>query len=248
MEALKKFLRSEIISGAAYGDGYGYGAGSGYGSGDGNGYGNDDGSGSGYGSGKGYGSGSGNGHGSGSDSGYSNGYGDGNGSGDGNGNGNGYGYGSGYCSGIESIDGKRIHHIDSIPTIISAIKGNMARGFIVNQDLTLTRCVVVKKGDLFAHGKSLKEAQKALTDKWVLRSPIKERISAFKAEFKEDKKYLGKKFFDWHYRLTGSCELGRKTFVKNNGISLRKKYSIHEFVELAKDTYGGEIVRQLVDA
>lgn len=47
----------------------------------------------------------------------------------GDGSGNGYGYGSGY--GIKSINGYNVYEVDSIPTILTHIHGNIAKGYRV---------------------------------------------------------------------------------------------------------------------
>lgn len=39
--------------------------------------------------------------------------------------------------------------------------------------------------------------------------------------------------------------MGRETFVSNNGLSLDGKTSVREFIELTKDSYGGEIIKRL---
>lgn len=63
------------------------------------------------------------------------------GSGSGSGDGDGYGYGFG----VKSINGNPIYVVDNIPTIITNVKGNIAKGFILHTDLSLTPCFIVKK-------------------------------------------------------------------------------------------------------
>ena len=244
-------------SGDGDGYGYGYGSGSGYGSGDGYGDGSGDGygSGSGYGSGDGYGDGSGDGYGDGSGygsgdgDGYGDGYGDG--SGDGYGSGSGYGsgdgdgYGYGYGSGLKSINKKLIYLVDGVQTIFSSIIGNVAKGSIVNKDLTLFNCYVLKGKDCFAHGKTLEEANQSLRDKIFSKLNVEERIKEFKKQFNCTDKYNGKDFFNWHNLLTWSCLQGRESFVKNNEIDLDKKYTVREFIEICKNSYGGEVIKEL---
>ena len=223
MEKLKAFL----------GTGYGYGSGSGSGSGYGSGYGSS--YGYGYGSGDGSGSGSGSSYGSGSGSSY------------GSGSGYGYGSGSGDGSGIKSINGQKIHKIDNVFTIIDNLKGNIAKGKIVNPDLTMDKCYVVKQGNMFAHGKTLRQAREAIISKILLDKPVEERVTEFKKAFKKGVKYKAKLFYDWHYRLTGSCEYGRDNFVKNKSIDLNKDmFTIQEFVKLVDSSYGGNIVKQVL--
>ena len=202
------------------------------GSGDGSG----DGSGSGYGSGDGYGDGSGDGDG----------YGSGSGSGDGYGSGYGYGYGSG--SGIHGFDGKNVYRIDETPTLIYSIRGNVAHGAILHDDLTLTPCYVVKQDNLFAHGETLREAMEALRDKLFEDMPEEERISAFLAETECGKKYPNQHFYEWHHRLTGSCDMGRKAFAKDHGIDVENgTMTLEEFLELTKNSYGGDVIRLVLE-
>ena len=238
-------------SGYGYGDGYGSGSGSGDGYDDGSGYGDGSGSGcgcgdgygSGSGSGSGYGSGSGSGDGSGS--GYGSGYGSGSGSGYGYSDGSGSGYGSGYGSGIKSFDRNPVYSIDGIQTIITYIKDDVAKGYILNSTFTLSPCVVVKSNGYFAHGKDLREAQESLHEKIFENMDSDEAIDKFIETFEHDKKYSGKDFFDWHHYLTGSCLMGRESFVKNRGLSLNELYTVNEFIDICKDSYGSKIIKQL---
>ena len=223
MEVVEQFLKTSDGSGYDFGSGYG----SGYGSGSG------DGSGSGYGSGDDYGSG----HGFGS--GYGSGYGDDYGSGD--------DYGFGY--GIGSINGMPIFRIDGVPTVITNVKGNIAKGWLLKNDLTLEPCYIAKQDNLFAHGETLREAMEALEKKLFDDMPEGERIEAFLDAVKDGQKYPARLFFDWHGRLTGSCQMGRETFVKNHGIDLDKDtMTLRRFLELTREDYGGEIIRKVEEA
>jgi hypothetical protein len=59
-------------------------------------------------------------------------------------------------------------------------------------------------------------------------------------------KYPAAKFYDWHNKLTGSCKMGRDSFVKNMGIDLEKdEFTVSEFISLCENDYGGDIVRAL---
>jgi hypothetical protein len=93
-------------------------------------------------------------------------------------------------------------------------------GGIVNKDLSITPCFVVKEQNYFAHGNSLKEAIKSLNNKLLLKLPIEERIENFIKEFNLNNKYKVELFYNWHFLLTGSCVIGRNSFMKNNNISL----------------------------
>ena len=217
-DKIKAFLDPGSGDGSGYGDGYGDGYGYGYG--DGSGYG------SGYGSGSGYG------------------YGSGSGYGDGSGYGYGYGYGSGY--GVNAVNGNLVHMIDDVPTILKSVHGNVAKGFILQDDLTMTPCFVVKGGGQFAHGDTLREAMAALNDKLFEDMPEEERIAEFvKAHPDKDKPYPNQDLFDWHHRLTGSCMAGRNAFVKDRGLTMDGETTVAEFIKLTENAYGGSTIRKL---
>ena len=156
---------------------------------------------------------------------------------------NGSGDGSG--SGLKMIDGKEIYQIDGVPTVITHIKLNLAKGFIVQNDLTLTPCYVVKGNGYFAHGETVKQAREALQSKIFENMDTDEAIEKFLETFKKGQTYPGKDFFLWHHYLTGSCEMGRNSFVKDKGLNLEDKYTVDEFISLCEDSYGGEIIKQL---
>lgn len=190
--------------------------------------------------GDGYGSGSGDGDGSGDGSGYS--YGSG--SGSGSGYGSGYGYGSG--DGLKSFNKQFVYKIDHVPTIIAHIHGNVAEGFIVNKDFTTTPCFVVKEKNKFAHGETLREAMRSLQEKLYDDSTEEERLAAFKEKFPEyDTPYPNEDLFSYHHVLTGSCLMGRKQFVKDNGLTLDGSTTVREFVKFTENAYGGEIIKKL---
>ena len=198
------------------------------------------GSGSGDGSGSGYGDGSGDGYGYGSGDGYGDGYGDGSGSG--------YGYGDGYGYGIKRFTREPVYRIDGVSTLICSVRGNTAHGAIVNNDLTLTPCYIVKQDNVFAHGETLREAMGALREKLFEDMPEEERIDAFLRETDREKAYPTQYFYDWHHRLTGSCDMGRKQFAHDHGVDLEHgMMTLAEFLELTKDAYGGDVIRKVID-
>ena len=175
------------------------------------------------------------------------GYGYGSGYGDGDGYGYGYGDGSGYGSGIKSFNGETVHQIDGVNTLIRSVRGNTAHGVIVNIDLTTTPCYIVKQGDIFAHGETLREAMEALRDKLFEDMPEDERIDTFLRETDREKTYPTQYFYDWHHRLTGSCDMGRKQFARDHGVDLEHgMMTLTEFLELTKDAYGGDVIWKVI--
>ena len=161
--------------------------------------------------------------------------------------GSGYGDGSGYGSGIKSFNGETVHQIDGVNTLIRSVRGNTAHGVIVNIDLTTTPCYIVKQGDIFAHGETLREAMEALRDKLFEDMPEDERIDTFLRETDREKTYPTQYFYDWHHRLTGSCDMGRKQFARDHGVDLEHgMMTLTEFLELTKDAYGGDVIWKVI--
>ena len=236
-------LDDKILKFLSYGDGYGDGYGSGDGSGDGSGYGYGDGSGYGYGSGSGYGYGSGSGYGDGSGSGYGDGSGDGSGYGYGDGSGDGYGYG------VKSYNGQPVYVVDGVRTLIDEVKGNFAKGYIVKGDLTLEECWIAKVGGQFAHGKDIHSAHMDALAKHQRNMPLEERLDSFINEHPDmEAKYDGSDLFKWHNILTGSCEMGRRTFCQDHGINPETdSFTVEDFIRLTCNAYGKDVIRQLAD-
>lgn len=233
MEVLMReaFLYTDFIgqglgecSGFGLGTGAGYGLGFGYNDGTGGGdyeYSNDYGC---YGYGKGYGSGDGYGY----------------------GNGNGNGDDCGNCYGLKSLNGQPVDMINGVPTILTHIIGNVAKGFIVCTDFSLAPTFVCKQGNTFAHGETLHKAQEKLLEKIFHNMSTEERIAAFCKEFKPGVKRPAMDFFSWHNRLTGSCEKGRREFARQHHIDIENdEMTPEEFFKLTRRySYGGKIIRQ----
>lgn len=66
--------------------------------------------------------------------------------------------------------------------------------------------------------------------------------SEFKEQFKSNILYPNALFYKWHTILTGSCESGKKHWLKEHGINLNDSMTVEQFVELTKNAYGGEII------
>ena len=165
----------------------------------------------------------------------------------GDGDGDGYGYGYGYGDGLKSLNNQTIYLIDNLQIIISNIRNNIAKGFIVQDDLSLTPCFIVKGENNFAHGSTLRDAFLSLQKKNLLTLSVSERIIKFKSKFnKLNKKYPALELYEWHHLLTGSCDLGRKSFCKEKNINIKKDlFTISEFIKLTKNSYGADIIKQL---
>ena len=192
------------------------------------------------GSGFGYGYGFGSGYGDGS--GY--GYGDGDGAGYGDGSGSGYGDGDGD---LKSYNSRKVYYIDGEPTLIDSVRRMVAKGHLVNRDKTLTPCYIVRHGNSFAHGETLKDAARDALAKHMQDMPEEERIAEFiKAHPDVSATYPCEDLFRWHNTLTGSCEFGRRQFCKDNGIDLNGSYTVLFFLNITKNAYGGEVIKNLI--
>ena len=176
---------------------------------------------------------------------------------DGSGSGSAYGYSDGIDSGasygsgdIKALNGNIVDYVDSVPTIIIQVKGNFAKGYVVNEvRLTLESCYIAKVGNSFAHGKTLKEAVADAKAKEIEKMPIEERIEKFKDVFGSlDSEHTGKEFYDWHHFLTGSCRMGRDEFCKIHKIDLEKKYTVRYFLDITKNSYGSDIIELVCNA
>ena len=245
-------IQQWIENGSGDGSGYGFGSGAGGGDGSDAGYGAGFGGSSGDYDGSGYGCGDGSGYGSV----FGSGYGCGDGSGIGTVTGFGYSDGSGYGdydgsgdgADIKFFCGSPVYLIDRIPTIITAILGCYAKGYILEPCLTLTPCYIAKRESHFAHGKTLGEAVAAVTKKAFEDMSEEDRIAEFWKCHENGVKYPARDLYDWHHRLTGSCEMGRNTFAAEHGIDLNSDtFTVAEFVELCGKSYGGEIIQKLAE-
>lgn len=156
------------------------------------------------------------------------------------------GWGWGSDLDISSLNGEQIFYIDGVPTIFKRIIGNLAKGFIVNlRGFTKSACYIVRGDGYFAHGETAKEAQDALFEKILEDKPEEERIEDFIAHFPKGKKAKGNEYYEWHHILTGSCKFGRDEFVRQNHIDLNSEYTPEEFIEIVKNAYGSDIIKQL---
>ena len=178
------------------------------------------------------------------------GYGSGSGYGDGSGYGSGYGDGSGDGSGsgnsVKEVNGDTVYIVDGVQTIIKSVRENIAQGFILQNNLTLSPCYIVKEQNKFAHGNTLHDAFTDLQEKLYDDSTEEERIEAFRKKFPEyDTPYHNRDLFTYHHVLTGSCRMGRESFCKDKGIDLNGSTTVREFIELTKGSYGGDVICKL---
>ncbi len=80
--------------------------------------------------------------------------------------------------------------------------------------------------------------------------PLEVRISKFRESFPDaDTMIPARKLYDWHHILTGSCEMGRNQFARDNNIDIDSDhFTIREFINLTKDSYGSDAIHKLAEA
>jgi hypothetical protein len=160
------------------------------------------------------------------------------------------GSGDGYGSQIKSINKQKVHIIDGVATLIDSVHGNYAKGRILSDDLTTRPCFIAKCGNYFAHGDTLKQATLDVREKYEENAPVEERIARFNEQYPDRNiKVPASELFSWHHILTGSCLAGREHFCREHNLDWKEgKYTVNEFIELTKDAYGGDVIRQLADS
>jgi len=139
-----------------------------------------------------------------------------------------------------------VYIIDGLQTLIHNVRGNVAKGAHLASDLSVHPCFIVKQDGYFAHGDTLSEAMSALRDKMFEDMSEEDRIAAFIAAHELGKPYPCRDLYDWHHRLTGSCDMGRREFARERGINVETETrTVEEFIELTRNAYGGEVIRHL---
>lgn len=145
------------------------------------------------------------------------------------------------------MDGKPVHNVDGLPTIIESVHGSYAYGFMVQKGLTLKPCFIAKMGDCFAHGDTLRDAMTDVRSKYEENLPLEEKFNNFVAAFPTlDTKATGRDFYSWHHTLTGSCRAGRDQFCRECGVDLDAEYTVGYFLDLVKDAFGSDNIREVM--
>jgi len=172
------------------------------------------------------------------------------GSGAGDSSGRGYigcsGNGAGNGGGLIEFNGDKVYYIDGIPTVIKRLHANLAKGYVIGKDFTTVPCYIAKDNiGHFAHGESGAKARENLANKALMDKTVDERVRKFIEHFDLDKTYSGHEFYKWHNILTGSCDVGRELFVKNNEIDLDREYTVFEFLNITEMYYEGWIISKV---
>lgn len=247
VEMVNSFTRMGDFVGSGGGNGYGWGIGFCTGSGNGNGTGGSNRDETDIDSGNGDGTGNGSGNGFGIGDGMGDCYGGLLGSGYGNGSGNGM-EDDGDLLSITRVGDNTIYNINGAPIAIDNIKGNIAKGRILNDDMTFTDCWIVREGNCIEYGKDLHETHKAAQRESAIQLPKEERLKMFVQRFPSPDEMIPiKELYNWHHVLTGACKYWSKEWCKRRGFNLESNrlVSVRQFVNLTKREWGGDIIMEL---
>jgi len=132
------------------------------------------------------------------------------------------------------VDGKLngVPHIiaDGILSRVISQKGNIYK--VINHGQT-KQSYLIKEGNIYSHGKTLKEATDSLIYK------IGSRDTAAYKDLTLDSVLTKEECIKAYRAITGACEEGTKYFV-NNQKEVKKSYSIKEIVEATKEQFGND--------
>lgn len=144
-----------------------------------------------------------------------------------------------------------VYSVDGIMTIITNVKSNYARGFVINDDMTLSKTYLARIENCFAHGRTLKEAFDSATSKYNINVPVEDRIRATVEKYPSlDTEVPNDKLFKLHNTLTGSCLYGREIFAKTHNLNKKTgSMTMRQFIELTKDgSFGSDVIIKLLEA
>jgi len=102
----------------------------------------------------------------------------------------------------------------------------------------LEDCVAVKKGNVYSHGDTLKQAKADLIYK------MSERDMSEYEGLTLDSVLTLEEWIVFYRSCTGACSFGTKDFVDNRLTVKKKKYSAREIIELTNGEYGNEKVAE----
>ena len=120
---------------------------------------------------------------------------------------------------------------DSILSKIISQKGNIYK--VINHGETEIS-YLVKKDDIYSHGKTLKEARDSLIYKLSNRDTSKYKDYTLKTVLSHEEA------IQMYMCITGSCSSGTRYFVEQMQDKIKSKYTVLELIELTQGQYGND--------
>jgi hypothetical protein len=120
---------------------------------------------------------------------------------------------------------------DGILSKIIKQKGNVYH--VVNYGKN-KKSYLIKKGDVYSHGETLKEAKEGLVYK------LSDRETSKYNDYQLDTSLSKEDAIQMYMAITGACSGGTKYFVDMLGDNVKKTYLVSEIMEITKGQYGHE--------
>jgi hypothetical protein len=127
--------------------------------------------------------------------------------------------------------------VDEVDTLIDSVKGNVARGHIVNSDFSLSKTFIAKVGGSFAHGETIEKAMSDATRKHLEDASTEERVDEFLKQFDGAADYSAEELMEGYRLLSGACEQGCLSFMKNKSIIAADRFTLTQFVDIVLGAY-----------
>lgn len=163
--------------------------------------------------------------------------------------GSGYGYGDGDGFKIKRFKNQDVLYVDGLPCLIDSVHGDFTRvRILTKKDFTETEGYLARYGSSMAHGKTIREALDDAMEKHLSGIGYEEKKRQLLDLFRTRGKIPVKELYMWHGILTGSCRLGRSHFQEEHGLSDDDLLTLDEFVELTRDSFGGDRIRGLKES
>lgn len=139
------------------------------------------------------------------------------------------------------VDGKLngVPHIiaDSILSRVVSKKGDVYK--VINHGSSEVS-FLIKRGDVYSHGKTLKEAQESLIYK------LKDQDTSAYGDYTLNTVLPYEDCITMYRTITGACEFGVRSFVESQP-KVKNHYTIKEIVELTEGQYGHQKLVQFFD-
>ena len=136
------------------------------------------------------------------------------------------------------IDGKRVEYIiaDGILSKVVKKKGNVYH--VINHDSD-KETFLIKDGEIYSHGDTLKQARESLKYK------IADRDTTEFKKYKLDDELDLTTLIRAYRAITGACEAGTRYFCENN--TLPEKMTVKKAIELTQGQYNQEAFRKFFE-